>query len=306
MNATTCASRIPRIPYPLLYVRTCLLALAVLLVTGCAPHMKAEVHAVSAPGFRAAGQSYVLAPGTWLATLHAVGADMFRLSTQRLRAVLAGHGYREAAGPETADMAVVVDWKVDEPHPAVPAASDFRPSQGIGLGYGLWPWYGGRFGGWGYGRYGGLGAVFGSPQPMTLLYAHTLSIEARDLRPDRTGGGSVAGDANRAPTSPTTPPDAPGDAHSLAARPTNQPATDLPDYARPPYGTPLGVVAGLPSAVELTGPVLWRVVVSGTGSSRDIRSALPALVTAASRWIGVTASVKVRVDGDLNVTIQGP
>ncbi len=62
---------------------------------------------------------------------------------------------------------------------------------------------------------------------------------------------------------------------------------------------------GLPSPAELTGPVLWKVVVSSTGSSRNIQNILPALTVAASRWIGLTANVKVAVDDELNVTIQG-
>ncbi|MGJ3522954.1 hypothetical protein ACR4XJ_07950 [Nitratidesulfovibrio sp. D1] len=278
----------PRLPHTLRLL-ACLLALAVLLATGCAPRMKADVQAVSAPGYRKAGQSYVLVPGAALATLNAVNADVFRQSTQRLRAVLTGHGYREAATPEAADMAVVVEWKVDGPHEVPDPTAYSRPSVGIGVGYGSWPWYGGaygsRYGGWGYGGYRGFGTGYGYPPPMTVVHTRTLSIEARDLRPGTPG--TSGGDATR------------------PAPPAGQEAKELPDYAKPPYGTPIGTVEGLPSPAELTGPVLWKVVVSSTGSSRDIQNILPALTVAASRWIGLTANVKVAVDDELNVTIQG-
>lgn len=320
----------------------CLLLMGVLLVTGCAPRMKADVQAVSAPGFRKAGQSYVLVPGTALSTLNAINADIFRQSTQRLRAVLTGHGYREAASPEAADMAVVVEWKVDGPHEVPDPSYSPRPTVGIGVGYGSWPWYGGgygsRYGGWGYGGYRGFGTGYGYPPPMTVVHTRTLSIEARDLRPGRAAAqgtppatrigqdvtgqdmagqdmagsgatgrkapGPVASGQQGAP--PTAPFMTPGDSAAPpgdAARPASP--TDLPEYARPPYGTPLGTMEGLPSPNELTGPVLWKVVVSSTGSSRDIQSALPALTVAASRWIGITANVKVAVDDEFNVTIQG-
>ncbi|GEM_PF-3176774 len=347
MNAprATCASSALRL-------LACLLALLVLLATGCAPRMKADVQAVSAPGFRKAGQSYVLAPGPALTTFTTLNADMFRQSTQRLRAVLTGHGYREAASAQEADLAVVVEWKVDGPH-EVPDTSSYgysRPSIGIGIGYGSSPWYGGgygdRYGRWGYGGYrgigGGYGYGYGYPPPMTVVHTRTLSIEARDLRPGRAAADAaepkpqdmgkaiptaVADARPAAPGTPgtpqrDTPPPAPpagqaltgqtstgqpagGSSPGAPRQPAATPSGEVPDYAKPPYGTPIGVVEGLPSPAELTGPVVWKVVVSSTGSSRDIQSALPALTVAASRWIGVTANVKVTVDDELNVTIQG-
>lgn len=330
-------ARITRAPRTLRILAS-LLTLFVLLALGCAPRMKADVQAVSAPGFRKAGQSYVLVPGAALATLNSVNADMFRQSTQRLRAVLTGHGYREAASPEVADLAVVVEWKVDGPHEVPDLSSGYsRPSLGIGIGYGSWPWYGGAYGsrngGWGYGGYRGFGGGYGYPPPMTVVHTRTLSIEARDLRtgqteqnrhagadpattsatgspipaPEGSSGQSSAGQGiagqvapdrtTTASPAPTTPSPA------LAGAPPNP--TETPEYAKPPFGTPIGVVQGLPSAAELTGPVVWKVVVSSTGSSRDIQSALPALTVAASRWIGVTTNVRVTVDDELNVTIQG-
>lgn len=297
----------------------CLLALLVLPAAGCAPRMKADVQAVSAPGFRKAGQSYVLVPGTALTTLATINADMFRQSTQRLRAVLTGHGYREAASAQEADLAVVVEWKVDGPH-EVPDTSSYgysRPSVGIGIGYGSSPWYGGgygsRYGGWGYGGYRGFGTGYGYgygyPPPMTVVHTRTLSIEARDLRSGRADadaaepkpGAAGPAMAGQAATSQATG----GSGPAAAGQPAAPPSGEVPDYAKPPYGTPLGVVEGLPSPAEFSGPVVWKVVVSSTGSSRDIQNALPALTVAASRWIGVTANVKVAVDDELNVTIQG-
>lgn len=343
------ALRPPDIPRLRICLLVCLLLMGVLLVTGCAPRMKADVQAVSAPGFRKAGQSYVLVPGTALSTLNAINADMFRQSTQRLRAVLTGHGYREAASPEAADMAVVVEWKVDGPHEVPDPSYSSRPTVGIGVGYGSWPWYGGaygsRYGGWGYGGYRGFGTGYGYPPPMTVVHTRTLSIEARDLRSgrgavqetppssragqdmigqdmigqDTTGSGATVrkapgpvapGQQGAPPPAPLMPPGS-ADPAGEAARPAppagtaSAPPTDLPEYARPPYGTPLGTMEGLPSPTELTGPVLWKVVVSSTGSSQDIQSALPALTVAASRWIGITANVKVAVDDEFNVTIQG-
>ncbi len=352
-------ARITRPPRTLRILAS-LLALFVLLALGCAPRMKADVQAVSAPGFRKAGQSYVLVPGAALTTLSAVNADMFRQSTQRLRAVLTGHGYREAASPEVADLAVVVEWKVDGPHEAPDLASGYsRPSVGIGIGYGSWPWYGGAYGsrnsGWGYGGYRGFGGGYGYPPPMTVVHTRTLSIEARDLRTGRTeqtertgltgltgltgqasadsAAASATGSPVPASADPTgqgmtgqaatgqattgqaatgqAAPDRASTASPALATPQPAPArtppnpTEVPEYARPPYGTPIGVVQGLPSPSEMTGPVVWKVVVSSTGSSRDIQSALPALTVAASRWIGVTTNVKVTVDDELNVTIQG-
>ena len=357
MTARIACTRLPSIPRLSACLLVCLLFLGMLLATGCAPRMKADVQAVSAPGFRKAGQSYVLVPGTALSTLNAINADMFRQSTQRLRAVLTGHGYREAASPEAADMAVVVEWKVDGPHEVPDTSYTTRPSVGVGIGYGSWPWYGGaygsRYGGWGYGGYRGFGTGYGYPPPMTVVHTRTMSIEARDLRSGRgaapatpppvqagqeipgqgmtgqsmpgqdmtgSGGqktpGSVASGQQAAPPpAPSMQPGGTAESAGDAARPAQSagPAsapsassgTDRPEYARPPYGTPLGTVEGLPSPTELTGPVLWKVVVSSTGTSRDIQGALPALTVAASRWIGITANVKVTVDDEFNVTIQG-
>uniref|UniRef100_B8DK82 Lipoprotein n=1 Tax=Nitratidesulfovibrio vulgaris (strain DSM 19637 / Miyazaki F) TaxID=883 RepID=B8DK82_NITV9 len=351
MTARIACSPPPDIPRLLTSLLACLLFLGVLLLTGCAPRMKADVQAVSAPGFRKAGQSYVLVPGTALSTMNAINADMFRQSTQRLRAVLTGHGYREVPSPETADMAVVVEWKVDGPHEVPDTSYSSRPSVGIGIGYGSWPWYGGaygsRYGGWGYGGYRGFGTGYGYPPPMTVVHTRTLSIEARDLRAGRatapetpssaqagqeepgqgvtgmtgmtgmteqgmaakdvagrkTPGSTAepAGDAAPTVKSSGPPPAEPGP--KTSGPKTSGP--DVPEYARPPYGTPIGTVEGLPSPTELTGPVLWKVVVTSTGSSRDIQGALPALTVAASRWIGITANVKVAVDDEFNVTIQG-
>ncbi len=339
-------ARITRAPRTL-RILAGLLALFVLLALGCAPRMKADVQAVSAPGFRKTGQSYVLVPGAALATLSAVNADMFRQSTQRLRAVLTGHGYREAASPEVADLAVVVEWKVDGPHEVPDLSSGYsRPSVGIGIGYGSWPWYGGAYGsrnsGWGYGGYRGFGGGYGYPPPMTVVHTRILSIEARDLQTGRASTDPSAAPATSSPiarsegvtgqsaagqvatgqvatgqdgtgqvaagqpapdrTSPSSHAPAPPQSAPAGAPPN---PNEVPEYARPPYGTPIGVVQGLPSPSEMTGPVVWKVVVSSTGSSRDIQSALPALTVAASRWIGVTTNVKVTVDDELNVTIQG-
>lgn len=351
MTARIAYTRHPGIPRLLACLLVGLLFLGMLLAAGCAPRMKADVQAVSAPGFRKAGQSYVLVPGTALSTLNTINADMFRQSTQRLRAVLTGHGYREAASPEAADMAVVVEWKVDGPHEVPDTSYTSRPSVGIGIGYGSWPWYGGaygsRYGGWGYGGYRGFGTGYGYPPPMTVVHTRTLSIEARDLRaggatapeapPSVQAGQEVPGQimaaqgmaaqetaGQKAPGTAASGPRAtpqpaplmqPGDTAEpagAATRPAQPPGsgsnasvTDLPEYARPPYGTPIGTVHGLPSPTELTGPVLWKVVVSSTGTSRDIQGALPALTVAASRWIGITANVKVTVDDEFNVTIQG-
>ncbi|WP_035065950.1 hypothetical protein [Nitratidesulfovibrio termitidis] len=330
MTARIAHSDHPGIPRLTASLLACLLVLGVLLATGCAPRMKADVQAVSAPGFRKAGQSYVLVPGNALSTMSAINADMFRQSTQRLRAVLTGHGYREAAGPEAADMAVVVEWKVDGPHEVPDTSYSSRPSVGVGIGYGSWPWYGGaygsRYGGWGYGGYRGFGTGYGYPPPMTVVHTRTLSIEARDLRtgratapetpsPDQAGqetpgqgmaGGMTESGGQKAPGTATSGPQAAPSAAPAANEPApNTSAANVPEYARPPYGTPIGTVEGLPSAGELTGPVLWKVVVSSTGTSRDIQGALPALTVAASRWIGVTANVKVAVDDEFNVTIQG-
>ncbi|MBG3876695.1 hypothetical protein FVW20_06550 [Desulfovibrio oxamicus] len=283
MTVRIACSRPSGLPRLLASLLVCLLFPGMLLASGCAPRMKADVQAVSAPGFRKAGQSYVLAPGAALSTLNAINADMFRQSTQRLRAVLTGHGYREAPNPEAADMAVVVEWKVDGPNEVPDPSYSSRPSVGVGIGYGSRPWYGGaygsRYGGWGYGGYRGFGTGYGYPPPMTVVYTRTLSVEARDLR----SGRAIA-------------PEAP------SSVPSGQ---ETPEYARPPYGSPIGTVEGLPPQTELTGPVLWKVVVSSTGSSRDIQGALPALTVAASRWIGITANVKVAVDDEFNVTILG-
>lgn len=317
----------------------CLLALLALLATGCAPRMKADVQAVSAAGYRANGQSYVMAPGPALSPVSGVTPDQFRQSTQRLRAVLTGHGYREVTEPESADLAVVVEWKVDGPHqvPDPMAERYSRPSFGLGIGYGSRPWYGGTYGRryddrWGgaYGGYGpgygfgyGYGSGYGYPPPMTVVHVRTLSIEARDLKAARQGdaparlapfdqaasvqpGPSGAASAADRPLADPTPSGGGTAAPATAPAPTGrQQDESVPDYARPPYGEPIGTLEGFPAATELDGPVVWKVVVSSTGSSRDIMGALPALTVAASRWIGVTASVRVLVDDELGVTIQG-
>ncbi|WMW66744.1 hypothetical protein [Nitratidesulfovibrio liaohensis] len=336
MTARTAYSRLPGISRLLAGLLAGLLFLGMLLAAGCAPRMKADVLAVSAPGFRKAGQSYVLVPGTTLSTMNAINADMFRQSTQRLRAVLTGHGYREAASPEAADMAVVVEWKVDGPHEVPDTSYPARPSVGVGIGYGSWPWYGGaygsRYGGWGYGGYRGFGTGYGYPPPMMVVHTRTLSIEARDLRSGRGAAqdtqpsaqagqeapvAATSGPQVAPPPAPSMQPGGPTKPAGDTARPArsdgaastasgpNTAGPNLPEYARPPYGTPIGTVEGLPSPTELTGPVLWKVVVSSTGTSRDILGALPALTVAASRWIGITANVKVAVDDEFNVTILG-
>jgi hypothetical protein len=130
------------------------LALPVALALGlsaCATPFKADVSRFAVPLPAPQGQTFaVVAEDPKLA-----GGLEFATYANAVAAELSELGYARAASPETADMLVRFDYRVDGGRERV------RTTPGLGGGFGPWgPW--GGFGGWG-GGFGGWGLGFNDP-----------------------------------------------------------------------------------------------------------------------------------------------
>lgn len=155
------------------------LALPVALLAGlsaCATPFKADVSRFTAP-LPAAGQSFAVVPedpklagGLEFATYaKAVAAEMQEL------------GYVRAASPETADLLVRFDYRVDGGRERV--RTDFNGGFGAFGPWGPWGGWGGRgFGGWGFGF---NDPFFGGPN----VRSYTIYTSGIDLKIDNRASG---------------------------------------------------------------------------------------------------------------------
>lgn len=161
--------------------RLALPAAALLGLSACAPApFKADVSRFTVPLPAPAGQTFAvvaedpkLAGGLEFATYaNAVAGELTKL------------GYAQAASPESADMLVRFDYRVDNGRERV--RTDYTGG-GLGLGAGRWgPW--GRWAGWGpYGAwgYGFNDPFFGGPE----VRSFTVYTSAIDLKIDRRADG---------------------------------------------------------------------------------------------------------------------
>lgn len=148
-------------------------------LSACATPFKADVSRFTAP-LPAAGQSFAVVPedpklagGLEFATYaNAVAAEMQEL------------GYVRAASPETADLLVRFDYRVDGGRERV--RTDFNGVGGFGPAWGPWgPWggWGGRgFGAWGFGF---NDPFFGGPN----VRSYTIYTSGIDLKIDSRASG---------------------------------------------------------------------------------------------------------------------
>jgi len=161
--------------------RLALPAAVALGLSACAPApFKADVSRFTVPLPAPAGQTFAvvaedpkLAGGLEFATYaNAVAGELTKL------------GYAQAASPESADMLVRFDYRVDNGRERV--RTDYTGG-GLGLGVGRWgPW--GRWAGWGpYGAwgYGFNDPFFGGPE----VRSFTVYTSAIDLKIDRRADG---------------------------------------------------------------------------------------------------------------------
>lgn len=155
------------------------IALPVALALGlsaCATPFKADVSRFAVPLPAPQGQSFAIVPedpklagGLEFATYaNSVAAEMQEL------------GYVRAATPESADMLVRFDYRVDGGRERV--RTDFNGG-GFGPGWGPWGGWAGRgFGGWGYGF---NDPFFGGPD----VRSYTIYTSGIDLKIDRAADG---------------------------------------------------------------------------------------------------------------------
>lgn len=271
--------------------------LASLLLTGCGPRIKADVDAYSRPGFQQAGRTYTytLASGPGMTGMAEADINMVE---GRLKAALAGHGYREAATPETAELEIVYAWRVEGPH-RVASSTPYYPRSRMGTNSGFSFIRG-------FGMFGG-----GYATPMTLVYVRTFTVDAVErLTPREPSAANAAAPATAIPAAAASAATSSVAAPSAAVPKPPQDAQPLPDYAKPPYAPPLPdpslPAVGSGSAFGPTrSATAWQVTVSSASTTSDIRPILPHLLAAALRWLGTTASIPVTVDEDYNVTPRG-
>jgi hypothetical protein len=154
-------------------------------LSACAPQpFKADVSRFTVPLPAPAGQTFaVVAEDPRLA-----GGLEFATYANEVAAELTKIGYTKAASPETADMLVRFDYRVDNGRERV--RTDFGGA-GVGFGGGRWgrwgPW--GAWGGWNGGAFGPWGFGFNDPffgAPDVRSYTiYTSGIEVKiDRRAD--------------------------------------------------------------------------------------------------------------------------
>jgi hypothetical protein len=153
------------------------LALPVALALGlaaCATPFKADVSRFAVPLPAPQGQTFaVVAEDPKLA-----GGLEFATYANEVAAEMTQLGYARAASPETADMLVRFDYRVDNGRERV--RTDLT-----GAGFNRWgPWggWGGGFGAWGFGF---NDPFFGGPE----VRSYTIYTSAIDVKIDRTADG---------------------------------------------------------------------------------------------------------------------
>ncbi len=159
------------------------LALPVALAIGataCSTPFKADVSRFAVPLPAPAGQTFaVVAEDPKL-----VGGLEFGTYADVVAAELTQLGYVRAASPETADMLVRFDYRVDGGRERV------RTDPGIGVGFGPWGRWGG-WGGWG-GGWGGGGWGLGFNDPFLGgpdVRSYTIYTSGVEVKIDRRADG---------------------------------------------------------------------------------------------------------------------
>lgn len=154
------------------------LALPVALALGlsaCATPFKADVSRFAVPLPAPQGQTFaVVAEDPKLA-----GGLEFATYANAVAAELSELGYARAASPETADMLVRFDYRVDGGRERV--RTDFNGA-GFGPGWGRWGGWGGGFGAWGFGF---NDPFFGGPD----VRSYTVYTSGVDVKIDRRADG---------------------------------------------------------------------------------------------------------------------
>lgn len=173
------------------------IVLVALMLTawGCAPRVKADVLAVSAPGYTVSGQTCIVLPGPGMA---GIPPSLFAEASGRVRAALAGKGFRPVENENEAEMAVRVSWATHGPYET---REPLRPTPSLSSPFG---WARQMSGAYGRAGYGGFGVGYGEGWTIKNVYQHELVLEARrrsqtkpDIPPDcdrhtRQSGGDVA------------------------------------------------------------------------------------------------------------------
>lgn len=157
--------------------RLALPAAIVLGLGACAPTpFKADVSRFAVPLPAPQGQTFaVVAEDPKLA-----GGLEFATYANAVAAELTELGYARAASPETADMLVRFDYRVDGGRERV--RTDFNGAGFAGPGWGRWGGWGGGFGAWGYGF---NDPFFGGPE----VRSYTVYTSGVDLKIDRRADG---------------------------------------------------------------------------------------------------------------------
>ncbi|WP_264392792.1 DUF4136 domain-containing protein [Porphyrobacter sp. ULC335] len=155
------------------------LALPVALALGlsaCATPFKADVSRFAVPLPAPQGQTFaVVAEDPKLA-----GGLEFATYANAVAAELSELGYARAASPETADMLVRFDYRVDGGRERV--RTDFNGGAFAGPGWGRWGGWGGGFGAWGFGF---NDPFFGGPD----VRSYTVYTSGVDVKIDRRADG---------------------------------------------------------------------------------------------------------------------
>ena len=143
----------------------------------CAPTpFKADVSRFAVPLPAPQGQTFaVVAEDPKLA-----GGLEFATYANAVAAELTELGYARAASPETADMLVRFDYRVDGGRERV--RTDFNGAGFAGPGWGRWGGWGGGFGAWGFGF---NDPFFGGPE----VRSYTVYTSGVDLKIDRRADG---------------------------------------------------------------------------------------------------------------------
>ena len=151
------------------------LALAIGL-SACATPFKADVSRFAVPLPAPQGQSFaVVAEDPKL-----VGGLEFATYANSVAAEMQELGYVRAASPETADLLVRFDYRVDGGRERV--RTDFNGAGFAGNPWGPWGGWGGGFGAWGFGF---NDPFFGGPN----VRSYTIYTSGIDLKIDRAADG---------------------------------------------------------------------------------------------------------------------
>jgi hypothetical protein len=157
------------------FSRLALPAALLIGLSACATPFKADVSRFTAPLPAPQGQSFaVVAEDPKLA-----GGLEFATYASNVAAELEQLGYTRAASPETADMLVRFDYRVDNGREKV--RTDYSGAAGFGP-WGRWGRWGGWGGAWGFGF---NDPFFGGPE----VRSYTVYTSAIDVKIDRRADG---------------------------------------------------------------------------------------------------------------------